>query len=183
MERIFFMKNKTKILVTSALLVALQIVFTRIIALEAGVIRISFGFFPVAVAGMLLGPLGGGAVGVIADIIGMLMISKGGVYFFPFTITEFLYGIGFGLMLYKKDLSHIKITIFTVIQFILLNLILNSVWNYLYYLMIIGTPKGLWVIITSRLFASLVNLPVQILGINLICKYLKNPLKKLGWRN
>ena len=177
------MKNKTKILVTSALLVALQIVFTRIIALEAGVIRISFGFFPVAVAGMLLGPLGGGAVGVIADIIGMLMISKGGVYFFPFTVTEFLYGVGFGLMLYKKDLSHIKITVFTVIQFILLNLILNSVWNYLYYLMIIGTPKGLWVIITSRLLASLVNLPVQILGVNLICKYLKKPLNKLGRRN
>ena len=177
------MKNKTKILVASALLVALQIVFTRIIALEAGALRISFGFFPVAVAGMLFGPLGGGAVGVIADIIGMLMISKGGVYFFPFTITEFLYGIGFGLMLYKKDLSHIKITLFTIMQFILLNLILNSVWNYLYYLMVVGSPKGFFVILTGRLATALVNLPAQIIGINLICRYLKKPLEKLGWRN
>lgn len=176
------MKNKTKILVASALLVALQIVFTRIIALEAGAVRISFGFFPVAVASMIFGPLGGGMVGVIADIIGMLLISKGGVYFFPFTITEFLYGIGFGLMLFKKDLSPAKITIFTIIQFVLLNLVLNSVLNYLYYLMIVGTPKGLWAIITGRLLASLVNLPVQIIGINLICRYLKKPLEKLGWR-
>lgn len=171
---------KTKTLVTCALLVALQIVFVRFISLGTGSIRISLGFVPVAVAGMIFGPLGGGIVASIADFLGMLLFSKGTVYFFPLTISEFLYGFGFGLFLHNRDLPPIKLSICVIVQFILVNLILSSLWLYLYYIIVVGTPKGFEAIFTGRLAAAAANLPMQIIGINVINKYLKAPLKKLG---
>ncbi len=183
-ERIFFMKRRlnTKTLVISALLIALQIVFTRILSIETGAIRISLGFFPVAVAGMLFGPLGGGIIGVIADILGMLLFSKGNIYFFPFTISEFLYGFGFGLMLYKKNITFFKITIFTLLQFVILNLVLNSFWLYLYSIFITGVPQGFFVIFSMRITTAILNLPMQIVGLYFICRHLKKPLEKFSFK-
>ena len=172
----------TKTLVMASLLIALQIVFTRIISIESGPIRISLGFFPIAVAGMLFGPLGGGFVGVLADILGMLLFSRGNIYFFPFTISEFLYGFGFGLMLHTKRISFCRITVFTIIQFVLLNLLLNSFWNYLYSIYVTGVPQGFFVIFSMRITTALLNLPMQIAGVYLICRYLRKPLKNFGWQ-
>jgi len=157
-------KFNTRTLVLTALLIALQIVFVRLLPIGAGSIRISLGFLPVAVAGMVLGPVGGGIMAVIADIVGMLLFSRGDVYFPLFTLTEFLYGVGFGLLLHKKELSYIKLSIFTLIQFIFLNLVLNSLWLYFYYIMIVSKPQGFWVILTGRTMAAMVNLPMQLIG-------------------
>ena len=172
----------TKTLVMAALLIALQIVFTRIISIEAGVVRISLGFFPVAVAGMIFGPVGGGIVGALADIIGMLLFSRGNIYFFPFTISEFLYGFGFGIILYRQNITIFKIVFFTLVQFVLLNLLLNSLWNYLYSIYVTGVDKGFFVIFSMRITSAILNLPMQISGVYLICKYLRKPLKKFGWQ-
>jgi len=172
-------KFNTRTLVLTALLIALQIVFVRLLPIGAGSIRISLGFLPVAVAGMVLGPVGGGIMAVIADIVGMLLFSRGDVYFPLFTLTEFLYGVGFGLLLHKKELSYIKLSIFTLIQFIFLNLVLNSLWLYFYYIMIVSKPQGFWVILTGRTMAAMVNLPMQLIGVNVVKKYIKKPLEKM----
>lgn len=173
---------KTRNFVLCALLVALQIVFVRILSFDAGSVRISFGFIPVAVAGMILGPLGGGAVGAIADFMGMLLFSKGTVYFFPLTISEFLYGAGFGFMLSGKRCGALGLSAFTALQFVFVNLILNSFWLYLYYIFVVGTEKGFGAILAGRLLAACFNLPAQIIGVNAVNKYLKNPLLKIYGR-
>lgn len=173
-------KINTKTITTAALLTALHIVFVRLISLGSGAVRISLGFIPTAVAGMIFGPLGGGAVAAGADFLGTILFSKGEVYFFPFTISEFLYGFGFGLILHGKNFSGWILSILTTIQFIIINLFINSIWLYFYFLMIAGSPRGYWVIFSGRLTAALINLPMQIIGINLICRYLKKPLNMLG---
>lgn len=172
--------SKTHTVITCAIFIALQIVFVRILSVGSGSVRISLGFIPVAVAGMLLGPVGGGFTGAIADFLGMLLFSKGTVYFFPLTISEFLYGLGFGFMLYKRNLSTAVLSLFAALQFILINLLLNSFWLYLYYIIITGTEKGFGVILWSRLAAACFNFPAQIVGVNLINRYLKKPLQKFG---
>lgn len=175
-------KLNTKTLVMSAMLIALQIIFVRLISIGTVTIRVSLGFFPIAVAGMVFGPLGGGIVGALADVMGMILFSKGDVYFFPLTISEFLYGFGFGIMLYNKDSSYLKVTIYTILQFVIINLFINSIWLYFYSLIIVGNPKGYWVIFSGRLLTAAINLPMQVIGVNLICRYLKKPLQKLLWK-
>lgn len=173
---------KTRKLILYALLTALQIVFVRLLSFEAGSVRISLGYIPVAVAGMMLGPVGGGVVGAIADFMGMVLFSKGTVYFFPLTISEVLYGVGFGLMLGKNSLSPLKLSVFAALQFIFINLLLNSFWLYLYYEFVVGVGKGFGVILAGRLLAACVNLPTQLIGVNAINKYLKKPLGKIYGR-
>ena len=172
-------KFNTHTLVMVALLVSLHIVFVRIMPIGSGNVRISLGFLPIAVAGMCFGPLGGGTVAVIADIVGMILFSRGEVYFPLFTISEFLQGAGFGLFLKKRELSHFKTSICVVAQYFLVNLFLTSLWLYFYSIIIVGTHQGYWLIFVSRLIAASVNLPLQIAGINIVLKYLKKPLKKI----
>lgn len=56
-----------------AFLAALSIVFGKFLAISTDVIRISFENLPVILAGIIFGPLWGGAVGVGADLVGSVM--------------------------------------------------------------------------------------------------------------
>ena len=177
------MKMKEKInlkkLILMSMLAALTIICVRFLAFDTGIVRISFGFIPIAVAGMTLGPLGGGLTAVLADILGMLINNKGGVYFFPFTISEFLYGFGYGIFLYKKRPSMLKLSICIAVQFIIINLLLTSFWLYLYSIFITGNPKTFYVIFTSRIIAALISLPIHVVVIDLMQKYLSPQLCRL----
>ena len=70
------MKNRTsahtrmQIMVTCAMLVAIQIVLVRFLSIQTPFQRVSFGFLPIAMAGMLFGPGYGCAVAGISDLLG-----------------------------------------------------------------------------------------------------------------
>lgn len=53
-----------------ALLIAMSIVFSRVLSISAGFVRFNLGSLPVILAGVLLGPGAGFAVGAVADIVG-----------------------------------------------------------------------------------------------------------------
>lgn len=165
-------------LVATALFVALIIICVRFLSIENTIIRISLGFIPLSVAGMLIGPWNAGIAAVAADVLGMLINSRGAVYFFPFAISEFLYGFSYGMFLHKKTPSPFKLSICLIAQFIVLNLCLGSVWLYLYNLLIIGTPKTFWLIFSTRAISAAAQLPVQIIIINLFQKYLAPQIQK-----
>ena len=88
----------TQQLVTMALLVALDIVLSRFGSINLWNTRIGFGFVPIVVAGMLLGPTKAAVTAAVADIIGALLVPTGA--FFPgLTVTAILRGILYGTML------------------------------------------------------------------------------------
>lgn len=91
------MRKTTYAVVVSGLLTALSIVLTRVFAANFPVFgvpaaRLSIGFVPVMLAGMLCGPLWGMAVGGVADALGFLLFPSG-VYFPPITLTSMLAGL------------------------------------------------------------------------------------------
>jgi len=163
-----------------SLFVALTIVCVRFLSIENTVIRISLGFIPLSVSGMVLGALPAGIVAILADILGMLINNKGAVYFFPFGISEFLYGFSFGLILYKKNPSFIKLSLFLILQFLVINLALGSVWIYLYNMFILGSPKTFWLIFSTRIISAAAQLPVQIIVLSLLQKYLAPQIKRFN---
>ncbi|MGI6574837.1 MAG: folate family ECF transporter S component [bacterium] len=80
-----------------ALLIALGVVLTRIASIRIAImgvegIRIGLGGFPIIFAGFLFGPVAGGIVGAITDIIGFAS-SPMGPYLPHFTLTAALTGI------------------------------------------------------------------------------------------
>ena len=63
-------KTQVRTLVMLALLVAMSIVFGRVLTISTGFVRFNLGSLPVLLAALLFGPWAGFAVGAVADIIG-----------------------------------------------------------------------------------------------------------------
>ena len=63
-------KNSVRTLTMLALLVAMSIVFSRVLSISTGFVRFNLGSLPVLLAGILFGPWAGFVVGMVADIIG-----------------------------------------------------------------------------------------------------------------
>ena len=95
-------KFSTRTLTTLAMLIAIEVILSRFLSVNAWNIKIGFGFIPVVIAAVLYGPLAGGIVGALSDFIGALLFPIG-TYFPGFTLSSFLMGVVFGLFLYKKQ--------------------------------------------------------------------------------
>lgn len=68
--------HSPRVLAEAALLAALSIVLGKVIpVLSIDWLRISFENLPILIAGILLGPLAGAAVGAVADLIGCLIVG------------------------------------------------------------------------------------------------------------
>ena len=63
-------KTSVRTLTMLALLVAMSIVFSRVLSISTGFVRFNLGSLPVLLAALLFGPWAGFAVGVVADMIG-----------------------------------------------------------------------------------------------------------------
>lgn len=88
-------------------LVALQIILSRITAITMGNwLRVSFGFLPNAIAGYLLGPVGGVLVAWVSDALGTILtgqaINPG------LSVTAALGGLLYGLCLYDRKVSVLR---------------------------------------------------------------------------
>ena len=72
-------QKNTKIMVTCALLVALQVILARFLSINTTFVVVNFSFLAVALSGILFGPLWALAVGAVSDLIGATL-------FLPFII-------------------------------------------------------------------------------------------------
>lgn len=119
-------RQKLITLVTLALLVALEVVLSRMLSIRTFDMTFSFGFIAVVTAAILYGPIAAGVVGALSDIIGAILFPLG-PYFPGFTLTAFFTGLIFGLFLYKQQ-SFVRILGATVITQVCGSLLLNSLW-------------------------------------------------------
>jgi ECF transporter S component (folate family) len=157
--------KKTRILVFLSLLVAMDVLLTHIIpVIQWDVIRISFGFVPESFSSMLFGPWIGGLGAILGDLLGMIIAPKG-PYFPGFTLSALLTGIIFGLYLYKKPKTILRITLAVLCITLFVDLGLNTYWLTIMY------GKGYFALLPGRIIRSAIMLPVQIAVISLMWKY------------
>ena len=124
-------KFNTKKLITLSVLVAMDVVLTRFLSINAWNTRIGFGFVPMVIAAMMYGPLSAGIVAALADFIGAILFPTG-PYFPGFTFSVFLMGIVFGLFLYK-DRSFWRVVVSVLITQFVISLFLTTYWiSFLY---------------------------------------------------
>lgn len=120
-------KSNTKKLVLTAMLIAMEIVLTRFLSIQLPAIRISFGFIPIVVIAILYGPLFAGLAAAIADFIGVTLFAP----FAPFpgfVATAFAAGIVYGLLLYNKPKSWLRICLGAGIVVIIIQLGIDTQW-------------------------------------------------------
>lgn len=149
----------TKKLILMAFLSAISIILTRFFSFMIGeTIRISFGYIPIMISGIFLGPLAGGLTGVVSDLAGIMIRAEGG--FFPgFILSYALIGIIPGLVFkYLKADKHIlfKIIVSVLTVEIFVALILNTYWLNL----MLG--QGFLAVLPARIVARLIIAPVEI---------------------
>jgi len=96
---------------TAAMLMCLAIIFNKLIVLNIPpFIRIGIGSLPVIFASIILGPIYGGAVGALADVLGFFLFDTSGYPYTPFvTISAIVLGVlPYFLILATKKLRYQK---------------------------------------------------------------------------
>jgi len=155
-------RSTTTRLVIMAFLIALEIILTRFCSINTPILRIGFGFLPVAMMGIMYGPIWAAVGYAVGDILGMLIFPSG-IFFPGFTVTAMLTGLVFGLFLHNKE----KITWKTVLPasliiILVLNLCLDTLW------LSIMFGDAFIALLPTRIFKCVVMLPIHLILIPLV---------------
>ncbi|KEI01054.1 folate family ECF transporter S component [Clostridium botulinum] len=155
--------KKINVMVYMAFMVTLEIICTRFLAIETPIIRIGFGFIPVAMAGMMFGPLLAGIVGVVSDILGMIIFPKG-AYFPGFTLSAFVGAVIYGFFFYRKNVSLKRVILAVGIITLFVNLTMNTIW------LTIITGKAAKILLIPRSIKEATMFPIHIVLIYTVWK-------------
>ena len=171
-------QKTTKIMVTCALLVALQVILARFLSINTTFVVVNFSFLAVALAGILFGPLWGMAVGGVSDLVGASLFPFGA--FFPgFTLTAALVGLVYGAFLHTKtgDLQGKSGWLRVVgasLSASLIRFVLNSVWLYIMY------GAGLFGMLPARITETVCMVVAQLILLPVLSSMVRRPVHR-GW--
>ena len=160
----------TRKLIVSAQLLALDVVFTRLLAISTPLMKIGLGFTAVAMCAILYGPWWTALVAALGDIVGALLFPTGA--FFPgFTLTAACTGLIFGLCLYRRGKSILWPFLAAVLNVVLISYLANTAMiSY-----ISGSPYG--TLLKARAVQLAVMLPVQFIVLGFLSR--SSVIKKL----
>ena len=137
----FKRRNATRMLVTMALLSAIEVVLARfIVPMPNPTMRFSIEAVPIIVAGYIYGPVAGAIVGLVGDAVGTLFSGYG--YNPLFAVPPMLIGLCAGLLrhlLYKK-VSYLRILATFLPAVVLGSMLWQSYWLSFFY----GTHSFVW---------------------------------------
>lgn len=165
------MKN-LRFIVSAGLFIAMEVILTRFLSIQTPIVRIGFTFIPLAISSMMYGPVFGGVIAALSDIIGM-MIFPFGAYFPGFTFSAFLTGAIYGLFLHKKAKTFLRISLAVITISLFVNLFLDTTWLW------IITGKGIMALLPARIIKTLIMIPIQIIIIKAVWNYIIRPLRNL----
>ena len=155
----------TKMLVITALLVAMRIVLKPFAIYIAPQLAIQTAMLATALGAMIFGPVVAIPAAIISDTIGFILFPTGD-YFLPFVLTEIASTMIYALFLYRaKSASPIRVLLARFCICLFVNVILQQfifAWQYLY----LGNPEKAMSSITgmmtvARIFKNLCFFPIE----------------------
>lgn len=153
-----------KRLMALSLMVAASVVLKRFLGFNISVISISLGFLPIALAGALLGPLGGLMAGALADIVGATLFPFGP--FNPgFTLMAMLSGLCYGYFLSSPLVPRWRVLLCQALITVLLHMVMNTL------LLVPILGKGFMALIPTRFVKNALMYPIEVLLLTLVVKY------------
>ena len=162
-------KMSAKSVSAFGILVAMEIILARF-SIHTWNLKIGFSFVPIVVAAIFYGPIAGGLVGAIGDVISAVLFPVG-AYFPGFTLTAFLTGAVFGWF-FRKNVSVLNVVFSVLIVQGVISQVLNTYWiSFLY-----GSPY--MPLFMTRLYQTAAMCVIQIAVILILDKKLISVLKK-----
>ncbi len=152
----------TRMLTRMALLIALNVIIERVFSLRiilGGVegLRIGIGPLPVVFAGIFMGPLAGGLVGAVGDLVGFF-IGTTGPYMPHFTLTAALRGVIPGLVILLAGRGRREVGIFPLFMAVAAMFVLVNILILPYFLeILIGTLRV--VTVPAKIVEAVVSIP------------------------
>ena len=135
-------------------------------------LEIRFGFLFLAVIAFLFGPVIAFSAGFLTNMLGFLMFSAGGVFNPLFDLNVGLMGVIYAVFLYKRNHKSEYFIIWVAAAQILVNVVCRIIIN-THLLMIMGfiPADSTNIVTTIRLFRNITLLPVEILMLLFILKF------------
>ncbi len=159
--------RKPIVLALMGLFVALAVVLTRLVRpIELPFLRVSFGFLATSFCSIILGPFLGAVNAAVGDIAGYFLFPSGSAFFPGFTISAFLSGILYGVFLYKKPVTLLRVALAVLSVSIAADLVLNTIWLSILY------DKAWTAFFALRAIKTAIFYPIQVAAIYLLWKYL-----------
>lgn len=137
-----------------AMLLAIKLSISMFTIQIGNYIKIGFSFLASQLAYLLFGPVVGVIFGAAGDLLSFVL-KPTGPYFYGFTISAMVGGLLYGLMLYKKPISFIRILSAQAVVTILVNILLGTYWLSILY------GKAFLVLLPARVVKNLVMLPIN----------------------
>ncbi len=157
--------SKLKKIILSGILLALFIVLNRFISIKTPLLIISFAYVPIMMSAIWLGPKYSTLIAALGDFLAAILFPIG-TYFPGFTLSAALSGFIYGIFLYKKPGEKVsnkkfllKLVISNLIVLSFIEVFIVSLWLKIMY------GKAYLVVISSRVLAQVIMLPIRIVTI------------------
>ena len=167
--------KSTRMLVVTALLVALRIALKPLAIPVGPSLSIQTAMLATALGAMVYGPVVAIPAAIISDTIGF-MIYPTGDYFLPFVLTEIASTMFYALFLYRAKVTPTRVMLARFCICFFVNVVLQQLiyaWYYVY----IGTPESaisslMSIMTTTRIFKNLFFFPIESVVLTLFLKVL-----------
>lgn len=154
-----------KALAITAMLLAIAVVLGFYSLQLTDYIKIGFAFLADELTGMLFGPVAGGLMGAIADLV-KYVVRPTGPFFPGFTISGLVSGLLYGMVLYKRPLSLKRVILANGLVTLVVNTCLNTYWLTLLY------GNAFFAILPARIVKELTMLPISVILFYTVAKVL-----------
>ena len=148
--------KQLKRLVFAALICALGVVIGALFISVGDNLRVKFTFLVFSVGAAVYGPVLSVLVGAMSDILGYLLFPSG-TYFPGYTLSAILGGLIYGLFLYRKKITVLRLFGAKFLVNYLVNVALGSLWSQMIY------GKGYLYYMTTSLIKNSVLLPLEVI--------------------
>ncbi len=146
-----------------AMMIALNVVLSRFVSINAWSTKIGFTFVTVYIVAYRYGWIAAAVTAALGDFIGAMLFPIGP--FHPgFTISAALTGVVYGLLLEHND-NNPRIVLAVLINQFVIGLMINSFWIHTLY----NAPYN--TLLPTRLLQSCIMTAVEIITIKLINRY------------
>lgn len=140
----------------TSMLMALSVLLNQFTIFVSALIRISFTFLPIAAAGMLFGPVLTGFAGAAIDVLKYFTRNDGSAFFPGFTISEFVRGFLYGLILYRKPVTLARTAFAHFSVMAVVTFLLNPLWLSMMY------GQAFIALVGMRVVKNLVLFPIEV---------------------
>ena len=167
--------KSTKMLVVTALMIALRIVLKPLAIPLGPQLSIQTAMLATSLGAMIYGPVVAIPAAIVSDTIGF-MIYPTGEYFLPFVLTEIASTMFYTLFLYRAKVSPMRVMLSRFCICFFVNVILQQfiyAWWYSY----IGNPEQakesiMGIMTISRIFKNLAMFPIESVVLTLFLRFL-----------